>query len=134
MNTMPVSASAGSIVRVAGEPECTPIPLTAVCWRSVVCRPAFITMARSSEPHAREACTPSGTGMVPFLPKMTEDIFGGAHRHPPDKPAKIPLICEHFNARPNQRQFTVSYRLLPPNRRKAASNATCDGLLEAGHC
>jgi hypothetical protein len=27
---------------VAGEPECTPMPLTAVCWRNVVCLPAFM--------------------------------------------------------------------------------------------
>jgi hypothetical protein len=27
---------------VAGDPECTPIPLTAVWWRKVVCLPAFM--------------------------------------------------------------------------------------------
>jgi hypothetical protein len=44
----------------------------------------------------------------------------------PDKNWQIPLTCEQFNPRRNQRQLTLSYQLLPLKRRKAAQNATAD--------
>jgi hypothetical protein len=39
---------------------------------------------------------------------------------PPPRSAKIPLTGKDFSVQAPDRQLTVSYRLLPPNRRKAA--------------
>ena len=39
---------------------------------------------------------------------------------PPPSPSKIPFCYEHFRRRQNHRQLTLSYQVLPSNRRKGA--------------
>ena len=43
----------------------------------------------------------------------------------PPSPGKIPFCCEHFRRGVNHRQLTLSYRLLPFNRRKAPKRGLC---------
>lgn len=117
---MPVSASAGSMFRVAGAPECTPTPLTVAEVRRVVCLPAFI---RSADPIARKTHVPPDWAIQ--SPDFAGKCGKANLRHPcrpPQSPGKIPFCFEHFSWLRNQRQLTLSYRVLPPNRRKAARN------------
>jgi hypothetical protein len=61
-----------------------------------------------------------------ILPKCRRSSVRPERHNFPDKNWQIPLTCEQFNARRNQRQLTLSYQLLPLKRRKAAQNATAD--------
>ena len=107
--TMPVSASAGSMVNVAGDPECTPMPLTAVWWRSVVCLPAFMPICTPVKARAREACSPSRTRKVLILPKMPEGIVRGSNRRPPPPQQKSPLSANNLA----QERIAATHAFLP---------------------
>jgi hypothetical protein len=50
---------------------------------------------------------------------------------PPPLADENPFSDEYFSFRTNHRQFTLSYRVLPPKRRKAAQNAPLSGGLKA---
>ena len=67
---------------------------------------------------------PREPGRFSFSPKMPEVRFAVLRRIPPPRSAEIPLVGEQFSARANPRQLTLSYRVLPLKRRKAAQNAT----------
>jgi hypothetical protein len=56
---------------------------------------------------------------------MSEDNLGDRIAPPRPRSAKIPLTLEEFSVDAIPRQLTLSYRLLPPKRRKSASMATC---------
>jgi len=65
-----------------------------------------------------------------FLPILLEDNLAvdAANFAPHDQ--QIPFVHAQFNARMNQRQFTLSYRLLPLNRRNAAQNGPRERLAD----
>jgi len=55
---------------------------------------------------------------------MSEIRLAACAAPPPPPSAEIPLVVEQFSPWANHRQLTLSYRVLPPNRRKAAPYAT----------
>jgi hypothetical protein len=112
------------MVRVAGEPECTPMPLTAVCRRNVVCLPAFMpkSATRQISVHAKRAALEDRRSS--FCQKCRRIVVAARAASPPPQSAEIPLVDEQFSAGTNHRQLTVSYQVLPPKGRKAARYAT----------
>jgi len=65
-----------------------------------------------------------------FLPILLEDNLAVDAANSTPTISKIPFVHAQFNARMNQRQFTLSYRLLPLNRRNAAQNGPRERLAD----
>src|SRR5689334_3971293 len=87
----PASTDAGPIVRLTGEPECTPTPVTVACERSVVCRLNFIADCPLPLPNAEPTHLSE-----PHRFSLQVSPSRGKHK-----------LCL------KQRQLTVLYRLLP---------------------
>ena len=132
---MPVSASAGCMVSVAGEPgmDANAADRGLVAQRGL---PAgfHARSERPSDPRCTRSVQPSRTRTSPLFAKNVGGIVSRPSPQPPATSAEIPFVGEHFSASTNHRQLTLSYRLLPPKRRNAARNATLADLCRQRLC